>query len=72
MKKFIGVPVVILLLVGCQSSYLTPKGERLLQNTKKLCTMYNDLMEIKKEGWEKMLEGKRKAEERRVNKEKHG
>jgi len=46
--------------------------ERLLQNTKKLCTMYNDLMEIKKEGWEKMLEGKRKAEERRVNKEKHG
>ena len=33
MKKFIGVPSIIFLLVGCQSSYLTPKGERLLQNT---------------------------------------
>ena len=40
----------------------------LLNNTKKLCTMYNDLMEIKKEGWERMLEGKRKAEEKRLKK----
>ena len=27
--------------------------------------MYNDLMEIKKEGWERMLEGQRKSEERK-------
>ena len=33
MKKFIVMPAVIVLLVGCQSSYLTPKGGRLLQNT---------------------------------------
>ena len=33
MKKFIGVLAIIFLLAGCQSSYLTPKGGRLLQNT---------------------------------------
>jgi len=38
---------------------------KLLDNTKKLATMYNDLMEIKKEGWERMLEGQRKSEERK-------
>ena len=32
-KKLIMVPVTILILTSCQSSYLTPKGERLLQNT---------------------------------------
>ncbi len=38
---------------------------KLLGNTKKLATMYNDLMQIKKEGWERMLEGQRKAAERK-------
>ena len=33
MKKFVLVPVTILILASCQSSYLTPKGERLFQNT---------------------------------------
>ena len=33
MKKLVLVPVIILTLTSCQSSYLTPKGERLLQNT---------------------------------------
>ena len=33
MKKFVFMPLVILVLTACQSSYLTPKGERLLQNT---------------------------------------
>ena len=50
MKKFIGVPVVILLLVGCQSSYLTPKGERLLQNTALGCIAGDIFFDICKAG----------------------
>ena len=34
----------------------------LLDNTKKLATMYSDLIKIKREGWEKILEKQQKAE----------
>jgi len=44
----------------------------LLNNTKKLAEMYGDFLAIKREGWERILEGKRKTEERRKNKEQNG
>ena len=34
----------------------------LLDNTKKLATMYSELIKIKREGWEKILEKQQKAE----------
>ena len=34
----------------------------LLDNTKKLATMYSELIKIKREGWEKLLEKQQKAE----------
>ena len=35
----------------------------LLDNTKKLATMYSDLLKIKREGWENILETQLKREE---------
>jgi hypothetical protein len=35
----------------------------LLNNTKKLASMYSDLLTIKREGWEKILETQLKKEE---------
>ena len=35
----------------------------LLDNTKKLASMYSDLLKIKREGWENILEAQLKREE---------
>ena len=35
----------------------------LLNNTKKLAEMYSDLLKVKREGWEKILETQLKREE---------
>ena len=35
----------------------------LLDNTKKLATMYTDLLKVKREGWENILETQLKREE---------
>ena len=45
--------------------------QRLLENTKKLAETYGSFLEIKREGWEKMLESKRRNLERRI-KEQNG
>ena len=42
----------------------------LLDNTKKLATMYSDLLKIKREGWENILKTQVKREEE--NKEQSG
>ena len=39
MKRLTIVPMLIFVLGGCQSSYLTPKGERLLQNSALGCVV---------------------------------
>ena len=36
---------------------------KLLENTKKLATMYSDLLKTKREGWEKLLEVQLKKDE---------
>ena len=36
---------------------------KLLENTKKLATMYSDLLKTKREGWEKMLEAQLEKDE---------
>ena len=33
MKRFVTIVIIVFGLGGCQSSYLTPKGERLFQNS---------------------------------------
>ena len=33
MKRYILIFLTGIFMIGCQSSYLTPKGERLLQNS---------------------------------------
>ena len=43
----------------------------LLDNTKKLATMYSDLLKIKREGWENILKTQVKREEEE-NKEQSG
>tara|TARA_B100001250_G_C19697992_1_gene743486 strand:+ start:983 stop:1165 length:183 start_codon:yes stop_codon:yes gene_type:complete len=40
--------------------------KRLLENTKKLATIYSDLMAVKKKGWENVL----KSQVKRAEKEK--
>ena len=45
--------------------------QKLLENTKKLAETYGSFLEIKKEGWEKMLESKRRDLERKI-KEQNG
>ena len=37
--------------------------KRLLNNTKKLASMYSDLLKVKREGWENILEAQLKREE---------
>ena len=37
--------------------------KRLLDNTKKLAGMYSELLQVKREGWEKILETQLKREE---------
>ena len=39
--------------------------QKLLNNTKELATMYSDLLAIKREGWERMLQAKVREEERK-------
>ena len=45
--------------------------QKLLENTKKLAETYGSFLEIKREGWEKMLESKRRELERKI-KEQNG
>ena len=45
--------------------------QRLLENTKKLAETYGSFLQIKREGWEKMLESKRRDLERKI-KEQNG
>ena len=40
--------------------------QKLLKNTKKLAGMYSDLLAIKREGWERMLKGKLREEEKKA------
>ena len=39
--------------------------ESLLDNTKKLATMYSDLLKVKREGWENILKAKIREEEKK-------
>ena len=45
--------------------------QRLLENTKKLAESYSSFLQIKREGWEKMLESKERDAERKM-KERNG
>ena len=45
--------------------------ERLLENTKKLAETYSSFLQIKREGWEKMLKSKERDIERKL-KEQNG
>jgi len=40
--------------------------QKLLKNTQKLAGMYSDLLSIKREGWERMLKGKQREEEKKA------
>ena len=45
--------------------------QKLLENTKKLAETYGSFLEIKREGWEKMLKSKEREAERKL-KERNG
>ena len=44
----------------------------LLNNTKKLAELYSDLLKVKREGWENILETQLKKEEQEKTKEQSG